>query len=158
MDHAQTTLVSTRNTSLTHTLDAGKRRRAELLYAAAVPAVIEIVSDIDAAPSVVFDLALDVDVHAASLHRSQETSTTSTGLRRLALGDEVTCRARHFGLRWQMTSRITVYECPHHFVDEQTAGPLRALRHEHVVAQLLRAAEDLTWCPPARCIGVSSAG
>jgi ligand-binding SRPBCC domain-containing protein len=110
---------------------ADERCGAELLYAAAVPAVIEIVSDIDAAPSVVFDLELDVDVHAASLHGSQETATTSTGLRRLALGDEVTFRARHFGLRWQMTSRITVYERPHHFVDEQTDGPFRALRHEH---------------------------
>jgi ligand-binding SRPBCC domain-containing protein len=96
-----------------------------------VPALIEIVSVIDAAPSVVFDLELDVDFHAASLHGSQETATTSTGRRRLTLGDEVTFRARHFGLRWRMTSRITVYERPHRFVDEQTRGPLRALRHEH---------------------------
>ncbi|MBV1855164.1 SRPBCC family protein [Catellatospora tritici] len=96
-----------------------------------MPEVIEIVSDIDAAPRVVFDLELDVDVHAASIRGSQETATTSTGRRRLALGDEVTFRARHFGLRWQMTSRITVYERPHRFVDEQIDGPFRALRHEH---------------------------
>jgi ligand-binding SRPBCC domain-containing protein len=96
-----------------------------------VPALIEVVSVIKAAPSVVFDLELDVDVHAASLHGSQETATTSTGRRRLALGDEVTFQARHFGLRWRMTSRITVYEHPYRFVDEQTRGPFRALRHEH---------------------------
>jgi ligand-binding SRPBCC domain-containing protein len=96
-----------------------------------VPAVIEIASVIGAAPRVVFDLKLDVDVHASSLHGSEETAVTSTGRRQLALGDEVTFRARHFGLRWQMTSRITVYEPAHRFVDEQVRGPFRDLRHEH---------------------------
>ncbi|MGS2619643.1 SRPBCC family protein [Micromonospora sp. LZ34] len=94
-------------------------------------ALIEIVSVINAPPSVVFDLELDVDVHTASMHASQETATTSTGRRQLALGDEVTFRARHFGLRWRMTTRITVYERPYRFVDEQTQGPFRVLRHEH---------------------------
>ncbi|GAB2964749.1 hypothetical protein GCM10027280_61990 [Micromonospora polyrhachis] len=68
-----------------------------------MPALIEVVSVIDAAPSVVFDLELDVDVHTASVRTSQETATTSSGRRQLALGDEVTFRARHFGLRWRMT-------------------------------------------------------
>lgn len=96
-----------------------------------MPALIEVVSVINAAPSVVFDLTLDVDVHTASLPASRETATTSTGRRQLALGDEVTFHARHFGLPWRMTSRITAYERPYHFVDEQTRGPFRALRHEH---------------------------
>ncbi|MET7964893.1 SRPBCC family protein [Micromonospora zamorensis] len=96
-----------------------------------MPALIEIVSVIGAAPDVVFDLELDVDVHAASLRASQETAITSTGRRRLTLGDEVTFRARHLGPRWCMTSRITVYERPHRFVDEQTRGPFSAFRHEH---------------------------
>jgi ligand-binding SRPBCC domain-containing protein len=96
-----------------------------------VSAVIEVVSVINAVPARVFDLELDVDVHAESLSASGETATTNTGRRRLALGDEVTFRARHFGLPWRMTSRITAYERPRHFVDEQTRGPFRALRHEH---------------------------
>jgi len=101
-----------------------------------VPTLIEIVSVIGAAPHVVFDLELDVDVHAASLHGSQETATTSTGRRRLTLGDEVTFRARHLGLHWRMTSRITVYERPHRFVDEQARGPFNALCHEHLFRDL----------------------
>jgi ligand-binding SRPBCC domain-containing protein len=44
----------------------------------------------------------------------------------------VTFVARHFGLRWRMTSRITGYERPHCFTDEQTRGPFRAMRHEHL--------------------------
>jgi ligand-binding SRPBCC domain-containing protein len=93
--------------------------------------VIEVVCDINAPATTVFDLKLDVDVHAASVAASRETATTSTGRRRLALGDEVTFRARHFGVQWRMTSRITEYDRPGRFVDEQARGPFRALRHEH---------------------------
>ncbi|GGO13687.1 SRPBCC family protein [Micromonospora parathelypteridis] len=106
--------------------------------------LIEIVSVIGAAPNVVFDLELDVDVHAASLQGSQETATTSTGQRHLTLGDEVTFRARHLGLRWCMTSRITAYERPYRFVDEQTRGPFRALRHEHHFQALAGGATKMT--------------
>jgi hypothetical protein len=83
------------------------------------------------APHTVFDLELDVDLHADSLPGSRETATTSTGRCRLVLGDEVSFCARHLGVRWQMTGRISTYERPHYFVDEQVRGPFRALRHEH---------------------------
>jgi ligand-binding SRPBCC domain-containing protein len=46
----------------------------------------------------------------------------------------VTFAARHFGLPWRMTSRITAYDCPRRFVDEQVRGPFRAWRHEHTFA------------------------
>jgi len=85
-----------------------------------VPVVIEVVTDIDAAPAVVFDLELDVDVHTAFLHGSGERAGTSSGRRHLQLGDDVTFRARHFGLTWRMTSRMTAHQRPHRFVDEQT--------------------------------------
>ena len=94
------------------------------------------VTEIDATSDGVFGLELDMGVHAASLAASGETATTSTGQRRLALGDEVTFLARHFGLVWRMTSRITAYEPPRRFVDEQVRGPFRALRHEHVFDDL----------------------
>ncbi|GIF20565.1 ligand-binding SRPBCC domain-containing protein [Actinoplanes tereljensis] len=94
-------------------------------------AFIEVVTVIDAAPSTVFDLELDMQVHAESLAGSDETATTSTGRPRLGMDDEVTFSARHFGIRWRMTSRITAYEPPYRFVDEQISGPFRAMRHEH---------------------------
>jgi len=109
-----------------------------------VPAVIEVVTVIKAAPAVVFDLELDVDVHAASLAGSEETATTSTGRRRLALGDEVTFHARHLGRRWSMVSRITVLDRPRLFVDEQIRGPFRLLRHEHLFDDLRDAGTRMT--------------
>jgi ligand-binding SRPBCC domain-containing protein len=93
--------------------------------------VIEVETFVAAGPEVVFDLELDVDAHAASLAGSREQATTSTGRRHLEAGDEVTFRARHFGVRWRMTSRITAYDRPRRFVDEQTRGPFRAMSHEH---------------------------
>jgi len=106
--------------------------------------VIEVVTVVAAAPGVVFDLELDMDVHAASLRGSGETATTSTGRRRLTLGDEVTLRARHFGVRWWMTSRIVAWEPPHRFVDEQTRGPFRAMRHEHLFDRLADGSTRMT--------------
>ncbi|MGW4945369.1 SRPBCC family protein [Actinoplanes sp. NPDC004185] len=96
-----------------------------------MPALIEVTTDIHADAEVVFELELDMDVHAASLAASRETATTSTGRREVRLGDEVTFRARHFGIIWSMTSRITAHDPPRRFVDEQVRGPFRTLVHEH---------------------------
>ena len=41
----------------------------------------------------------------------------------MSLGQTVTWQARHFGLPFRMTSKITEYERPTHFVDEQVSGP-----------------------------------
>lgn len=93
--------------------------------------LVEVTTRIRAARQVVFDLELDMDAHAASLARSKETASTSSGRPVLGLGDDVTFTARHFGLPWRMTSRITEHERPSWFVDEQVRGPFRVMRHEH---------------------------
>lgn len=83
----------------------------------------------------VFDLSLDVDVHVQSMSDYQEQLVDRTGSGLLALGDEVTWDARHLGIRWRMTSRITEWDRPHRFVDEQVRGPFESFRHEHVFSQ-----------------------
>ena len=101
-----------------------------------MPVLVEVVTLVRAAPAVLFDLELDVDVHAASLAGSGETASTPGGRRLLGPGDEVTFRARHFGVRWCMTSRVTAHQRPHRFVDEQVRGPFRSLHHEHLFEDL----------------------
>jgi ligand-binding SRPBCC domain-containing protein len=54
----------------------------------------------------------------------------------MELGDTVTWRARHFGLPFTMTSRITDLVAPSRFVDEQVSGPFAHWWHEHVFEQL----------------------
>lgn len=121
-----------------------RAHRTGKLYAGRVSALVEVVTVIDAAPGVIFALELDVDVHSASLAGSRETAQTSSGRRRLALGDEVTFVARHFGVRWTMKTRISAYEFPRLFVDEQVRGPFRTLRHEHLFEDLGGAGTRMT--------------
>lgn len=91
----------------------------------------EVVTPINASPRLVFDLSTDVDVHAASMAGSGERVVGGVTTGRMGLGDTVTFEARHFGLRWRMTSRISVLERPDRFVDEQVSGPFKRWHHAH---------------------------
>jgi len=79
-----------------------------------------------------FDLSLDVDLHMSSMAQSKERAIAGVTSGRMALGDEVTWRAWHFGVPWRMTSRITEYDRPRWFVDEQSRGPFARFRHDHL--------------------------
>lgn len=86
---------------------------------------------VDAPAGVVFDAALDVDLHTTTMGSCRESAVGGVTSGRLGPGEAVTWRARHFGVWWTMTSRIDDYQRPTRFVDVQTAGPFRAWRHEH---------------------------
>jgi ligand-binding SRPBCC domain-containing protein len=85
-----------------------------------------------ASPHVVFDLSTSIDVHSASMARSAERAVDGVTEGHIDLGEQVTWRARHFGLTFRMTSRITEMAPPERFVDEQVAGPFKYWRHVHV--------------------------
>jgi ligand-binding SRPBCC domain-containing protein len=87
---------------------------------------------IAASPHVVFDLSRSIDVHSASMARSAERAVDGVTEGYIGLGEEVTWRARHFGLTFRMTSRITEMAPPERFVDEQVAGPFNYWRHVHI--------------------------
>jgi ligand-binding SRPBCC domain-containing protein len=85
-----------------------------------------------AAPiELLFDLARDIDAHQRGMAHSNESAVegTTTGL--IGLDETVTWRARHLGITWRLTSRITAFEPPTRFVDEQSSGPFKSFRHEH---------------------------
>ncbi|WP_219469088.1 SRPBCC family protein [Nonomuraea rhizosphaerae] len=84
-----------------------------------------------APPPVVFDASLSVELHTASMRGSRERAVAGVTSGRLSLGDQVTWRARHFGLTWHLTSTISACTRPSYFVDEQVDGPFRHWRHEH---------------------------
>jgi ligand-binding SRPBCC domain-containing protein len=91
----------------------------------------EVTTGIMARPQRVFDLSLEVEVHTASMADSGEQVIGGVTSGRMKLGDTVTWQARHFGLRWRMTSLISVYDPPGYFVDEQVTGPFKRWRHAH---------------------------
>lgn len=91
----------------------------------------EVVTDSRHGPAQLFDLSLDVGEHVGSMRGSHESAVAGVTSGTLQLGDSVTWRARHFGVWFRLSVRITDLDRPRRFVDEQTAGPFRRFRHEH---------------------------
>lgn len=81
-----------------------------------------------------FDLARNIDTHTESQAASAEEAIDGVTRGLIGAGQDVTWRARHFGIRFSLTSAITEFDPPHRFVDEQTRGPFASFRHEHVFA------------------------
>ena len=88
-------------------------------------------TDIAAPAALVFDLSLRIDAHLGSMRRYGEQAVAGVTTGQLGLGQQVTWQARHFGIRWRMTSRISHLQRPVVFVDEQVSGPFAAFRHVH---------------------------
>lgn len=78
-----------------------------------------------------FDLARSIDVHVESQRTSGERAVSGVTSGLIGEGQEVTWRARHFGIPLTMTSRITHLDFPRSFTDEQARGPFKAFRHVH---------------------------
>jgi ligand-binding SRPBCC domain-containing protein len=79
----------------------------------------------------VFDLARDIDFHQRSMADTGERAVAGRTSGLIGPGESVTWRARHLGRTWALTSRVTGFEPPLLFVDEQVSGPFAWFRHEH---------------------------
>jgi hypothetical protein len=91
-----------------------------------------------------FRLSLSVDADAASMHASGEQAIRGVTSGVMKLGDQVTWRACHLGIVFQMTSAITEYQAPSRFVDEQQHGPFRRWWHEHTFTTLANGQSQMT--------------
>ncbi len=80
-----------------------------------------------------FDLARSVEVHlAGNVHWGEQAMATggiTSGL--VGMGQRVTWRARHFGVRQALTSEITAMEPPLYFQDTMLRGAFRFMKHDH---------------------------
>ena len=121
-----------------------------------VAVAFEVITQLDASPERAFDLSLDVDAHTGSMAKSRERAIRGVTSGGLGLRDEVTWRARHFGLPWTMTSKITELDRPRRFVDEQVAGPFASFRHEHLFEPYgggTRMIDRVTFTAPVGVVG-----
>lgn len=96
-----------------------------------MPSTLTVVTDCPAGPEAMFDVSLDIDAHIESMAQSGERAIGGVTTGRIGLGETVTWRARHFGIWFTMTSKISSLERPHRFLDEQVRGPFRSFVHEH---------------------------
>jgi ligand-binding SRPBCC domain-containing protein len=80
-----------------------------------------------------FDLSLSVEVHElGNVHFGEQAvplAGKTSGV--MALGDRVTWRARHFGVRQRLTSQITRCDPPHAFQDSMLSGAFAFMQHDH---------------------------
>jgi len=79
-----------------------------------------------------FDLARNIDFHKASLEHSEEEAIAGKTSGLIGLGEWVTWEATHFGIKQQLTSKITEFESPNYFVDEMVSGAFKSFKHEHI--------------------------
>jgi ligand-binding SRPBCC domain-containing protein len=92
---------------------------------------LTIVTTIDAPIERVFDAARDLDLHVRTMEQTGERAVAGRLSGLIELGEEVTWRARHFGIVQHFTSRITAFDRPRHFRDAMQRGTFRSFVHDH---------------------------
>lgn len=80
---------------------------------------------------VAYRTALDVDFHEDAFAHTREQAIGGVTSGVMQEGQEVTWRAVHWHIPFTMTSRITLADPPHRFVDEQVRGPFAWFYHDH---------------------------
>lgn len=78
-----------------------------------------------------FDAARDLDLHVKSVAHTNERAVAGRTSGLIELGEEVTWRARHFGITQHFTSRITAFDRPRYFQDAMQRGAFRSFVHDH---------------------------
>ena len=103
--------------------------------------VLRLTTTIHAPASRCFDLARSVDLHTRSTAATGEHIVAGVQRGLMGPGDQVTWRARHFGVWQELTSRITAFDRPRHFRDSMVRGAFARFDHDHVFDAL---ADDRT--------------
>lgn len=96
-----------------------------------MPTTFVLVTDADVGAQELFEISLDIDMHVSSMKQSGEHAIAGRTSGIIGLGETVTWRARHFGVWFTMTSKITALDRPSLFVDQQVRGPFKSFVHEH---------------------------
>jgi len=81
-----------------------------------------------------FDAARDLDLHVRSLVHTNERAVAGRTSGLIELGEEVTWRARHFGITQHFTSKITAFDRPRYFQDAMQRGAFKSFVHDHFFA------------------------
>lgn len=82
-----------------------------------------------------FDLSRSIELHVESTKRTKERAIAGKTSGLIELGETVTWEATHFGIRQQLTSKITALDSPTYFRDEQVKGIFKRFEHDHYFEQ-----------------------
>ncbi len=94
--------------------------------------IINITTTINASIEVCFDLSRSIDLHKYSMQHTKEEAISGTTKGLIEMNESVTWQAKHFGITQYLTSKITNYNRPVIFRDEQTRGVFNYFKHDHI--------------------------
>ncbi len=97
---------------------------------------IELVTEINSTIDICFDLSRSIDLHKISTEKTNEEAVEGVTSGLINLNETVTWQATHFGVKQKLTSKITAFDEPNYFIDEQIKGIFKSLHHEHTFEQL----------------------
>ncbi|MBT1690509.1 SRPBCC family protein [Dawidia soli] len=94
--------------------------------------LIELTTLIHAPIERCFNLARSIDLHKLSTEGTDEEAIDGVTSGLIGMDQQVTWRARHFGVTQTLTSKITRYEYPYYFRDEMMRGAFKTICHDHI--------------------------
>ncbi len=96
--------------------------------------LIKLETTINAPIEICFDLSRSIDLHKISTAKTNETAIDGITKGLINYDEFVTWQATHLGIRQKLTSKITAYNRPFHFCDEQIKGAFKKIKHDHYFA------------------------
>ena len=101
--------------------------------------LIELQTTINSTIEVCFDLSRSIDLHKISTAKTGEEAIDGVTGGLIGPNEFVTWRARHFGVIQKLTTKITMYDRPRHFRDEQIRGAFKRMIHDHYFEKMQEA-------------------
>jgi hypothetical protein len=92
---------------------------------------IELTTEIRSDIFICFDLARSIDLHIKSTSKTNENAVDGVISGLIGLNEFVTWEATHFWIKQRLTSKITAFNRPYHFRDEQIKGIFKYFSHDH---------------------------
>lgn len=92
---------------------------------------IELITEINSTLEICFDLSRSINLHKISTAQTNEQAIEGRTSGLINLNETVTWQATHFGVKQKLTSKITAFERPNYFTDEQVKGIFKSIVHEH---------------------------
>lgn len=111
---------------------------------------------IAAPPQCCFDAARNLDLHVVSVSHTNEQAVAGRTSGLIELGEEVTWRARHFGVYQHFTSKITAFQAPTYFQDSMQRGAFKSFIHDHFFSRVdggTKMKDAITYSAPFGAIG-----
>ncbi len=91
-----------------------------------------------------FDLSRSIEVHLLGTEQSGEQAVGGVTTGVIGSNEFVRWRARHFGIRQHLTSRITAFDPPGYFQDTMVEGAFQFMQHDHFFRALSENSTNMT--------------